>query len=421
MSENNHWVRTAIWSNDKSFSKQERVVALDYLRVIAVIVLFFFHLGMIWVPEWEFHFKQPFNGDWLQNVLMLTSPWRMGLLWFIAGASLNAMQQKKGLLFLITRRSNTVLLPLLIGIYFVVPIQLFVEMTQKQATSVSFLAFLGQFYFGGDVIDSQFFAGFESGIWHHIDVNHLWFLRSLWRFTLVLVLVLALFQPILSVLKRRYGDFNVYWFTGLILLSLLSMYIENSDNKRDFYGFICLLCGYCFGLSASFWKWLHKYTKPLLLGSVVLTLFYEVGFTLSSSVLDNDVLGDCARFAYYNAKIVALFAVLALAHRTFTKPNVYIQKANGYVFPFYLIHQSVLIAVAFWFSSVFLWPSVAMFFTGLISLIICIVILGLCKYSVVFGVLLGKRAPQSHWSQSKNAQIVIGVITLPLALRLIGF
>lgn len=421
MSENNHWVRTAISSNDKSFSKLGRVVALDYLRVIAVVILFFFHLGMIWVPEWEFHFKQPTGWHWLQNALMLTSPWRMGLLWFIAGASLNAMQQKKGLLFLVTRRSNTVLLPLLMGIYFVVPIQLFVEMTQQQATSVSLLAFLDQFYFGDDATDSQFFAGFESGIWHHIDVNHLWFLRSLWRFTLVLVLVLSLFHSVLSVIKRRYGHFNVYWFTGLILLSLLSMYIENSDDKRDFYGFICLLCGYCFGLSASFWQWLHRYTKPLVLGSVVLTLFYEVGFTLSSSALDNKVLGDCARFAYYIAKIVTLFAVLALAHRAFTKPNVYIQKANGYVFPFYVIHQSVLIAVAFWFSSAFQWPSVAMFFTGLISLIICIVVLGLCKYSVVFGVLLGKRAPQSHWSQSKNAQIVLGVITLPLALRLIGF
>ena len=412
---------TVISNNNKSFSEQKRVVALDYLRVIAVVVLFFFHLGMIWVPEWEFHFKQSFNGDWLQNVLMLTSPWRMGLLWFIAGASLNAMKQKKGLVFLVTRRSNAVLLPLLMGIYFVVPIQLFVEMTQQQATSVSFIEFLGQFYFGDDATDSQFFAGYESGIWHHIDVNHLWFLRSLWRFTLVLVLVLVLFHWRLSGIKRQYGHFNVYWFTGLILLSLLSMYIDNSDDKRDFHGFMCLLCGYRFGLSACFWQWLHKHTKPLLLSSLFLTLLYEVGFTLSSKALASDVLADCARFAYYTAKIVTLFAVLALAYRTCIKPNVYIQKANSYVFPFYVIHQSVLIAVAFWLSNVFHWQSLGMFFTGLISAIICIVILGFCKYSVILGAFLGKRALQNHWSQGKSAQVVIGVITLPLALRLIGF
>jgi len=414
-------VCTAISTKYQSFSGQGRVVALDYLRVLAVIVLFFFHLGMIWVPGWEFHYKQPTNWYWLQAILMLTSPWRMGALWFIAGASIYAMQQKKGLLFLVTQRNNAVLLPLLVGIYFIVPVQLFVEMSQQNATSASLLEFLEQFYFGDDATESQFFKGFESGIWHHIDVNHLWFLRSLWRFTLVLVLVLSLFNSVLRAIKCKYGHFNVYWFIGLILLSLLSMYIENSDDKRDFYGFICLLCGYCFGLSARFWQWLHKNIKQLLLGSLFLTVLYEVGFTFSSSALAIDLFANSATFAYYTAKIVSLFAVLALAHRIFVKPNTYIQRANAYVFPFYVIHQSVLIVVACGLTNVFQWQSLAMFCTGLISAVVCIIVLGVCKYNATFGALLGKRASPNHWSQRKNIQIIVGVITLPLALRLIGF
>lgn len=410
-------VCTAISNKHQSFSGQGRVVALDYLRVLAVIVLFLFHLGMIWVPGWEFHYKQPTNWYWLQTILMLTSPWRMGLLWFIAGASIYAMQQKKGLLFLVTQRSNAVLLPLLVGIYFIVPVQLFVEMTQQNAISVSLLEFLEQFYFGDDATDSHFFKGFESGIWHHIDVNHLWFLRSLWQFTLLLVL----FNWVLRAIKRKCGQFNVYWFAGLIMLSILSMYIDDSDHKRDFYGFMCLLCGYWFGLSARFWQWLHKNTKQLLLGSLFLTVLYEVGFTFLSSALASDLFVNSATFAYYTAKIVTLFAVLALAHRIFVKPNKYIQRANGYVFPFYVIHQSVLIVVAFGLTHVFQWQSLAMFCTGLISAVVCIIVLGVCKYSATFGALLGKRASPNHWSQSKNIQIIVGVITLPLALRLIGF
>ena len=195
-------------------SENSRIVALDYLRVFAVIVLFFFHLGMIWVPEWHFHFKQETHWFWLQHIMLLSSPWRMGLLWFVAGTSLYVMQQKYGVYFLITRRSNAILLPLLIGVYGIVPIQLFVEMTQKGAIDTSLGQFFIQFYFGAN----DYFEGFSSGIWHHVDVNHLWFLRSLWRFTLLLVI---LNRP-LAWIRGRWGNFNSAWLVLLVSLSLFA-------------------------------------------------------------------------------------------------------------------------------------------------------------------------------------------------------
>ena len=139
-------------------SENSRIIVLDYLRVFAVIVLFFFHLGMVWVPEWNFHFKQETQWFWLQHILLISSPWRMGLLWFIAGTSLYFMQQKYGLAFLLTRRSNAILLPLLTGIYCIVPIQLFVEMTQKGAIDTSVGYFFIQFYF--TILFHFFFSSF---------------------------------------------------------------------------------------------------------------------------------------------------------------------------------------------------------------------------------------------------------------------
>ncbi|WP_241651904.1 hypothetical protein [Pseudoalteromonas phenolica] len=38
------------------------------------------------------------------------------------------------------------------------------------------------------------FAQYQAGIWPHVDVNHLWYLRSLWQFTLLLVLMLPVLQ-----------------------------------------------------------------------------------------------------------------------------------------------------------------------------------------------------------------------------------
>lgn len=104
--------------NNSEECEVKRIIPLDYLRVIAVAILFFFHLGMIWVPEWQFHFKQQTQWYWLQHVMLIVSPWRMGLLWFIAGTSIWVMRQRYGLHFLLFRRSNAILLPLLIGIFF---------------------------------------------------------------------------------------------------------------------------------------------------------------------------------------------------------------------------------------------------------------------------------------------------------------
>ncbi|BFT29661.1 hypothetical protein D210916BOD24_08370 [Alteromonas sp. D210916BOD_24] len=125
-------------------------------------------------------------------------------------------------------------------------------------------------------------------------------------------------------------------------------------------------------------------------------------------------------YAYYIAKVVGLLAILALAHRVFVKPSTIFESANRYVFPFYVVHQSVLIGIGYYTSALFMTPFIAMVVTGLLSAVVCVGLLWLCKESVLFGGLLGKRAEETHWLHSTHAQMVIGILTLPLALRLVG-
>tara|TARA_Y100001970_G_scaffold124465_1_gene154133 strand:- start:4948 stop:6165 length:1218 start_codon:yes stop_codon:yes gene_type:complete len=393
-------------------SENSRIVALDYLRVFAVIVLFFFHLGMIWVPEWHFHFKQETHWFGLQHIMLLSSPWRMGLLWFVAGTSLYVMQQKYGVYFLITRRSNAILLPLLIGVYGIVPIQLFVEMTQKGAIDTSLGQFFIQFYFGAN----DYFEGFSSGIWHHVDVNHLWFLRSLWRFTLLLVI---LNRP-LAWIRGRWGNFNSAWLVLLVSLSLFASQIEDSDDKRDLYGLACLVWGYLFGSRAQFWGWLNDKRSALVVFAIVLTLLYEVGFGIGRYYPDNLLIKDTALWSYYLAKVISLFAILALANMLFVTPHPAVTKANAYIFPFYVIHQSVIIAVGYGITNWAMPAHKAILVCAILSALICVALLLLCKYSDVAGALLGKKAKEPHWLTGKVAQIAIALITLPLAFKLIG-
>ena len=403
-----------------------RIVALDYLRVLAVIVLLFFHLGMIWVPDWQFHFKQQTNWFWLQHIMMLSSPWRMGLLWFIAGTSLYFMQQKYGMRYLLTRRSNAILLPLLFGIYCVVPIQLFVEMTYKNAIDTSFTDFLIVFYFG----PSDYFEGFSSGVWHHVDVNHLWFLRSLWRFTLLLII----FHWPLRCIRQCFGYFNAYWLAFFVVVVMFTMHIDDADTKRDVYGFSCLVFGFLFGGTNGFWLWLKRYLRAIVVLALMTTILYQTGFgierylpahdaeqnALAQSAVARYWVNNIASFAYYFAKAIGLIAILAIADVIFDKPNLIVTKVNRYVFPFYVLHQSVLIAVAFAVSHYALPAMFSMLITLSVTAFISFVLLLLCRYSNCVGALLGKPPTPGHWLTSMPANVVITAMTLPLAFRLVG-
>jgi hypothetical protein len=391
---------------------QPRILALDYLRVIAVGILFFYHLCMIWVPEWNFHFKQETDWNWLQHLMMLTSPWRMGLLWFISGTSLYVMQRKWGIRFLLTSRSNAILLPLLFGLLFIVPVQLFVEMTQKGAIDSTFWEFVENFYFGSH----DYFEGFSAGVWHHVDVNHLWFLRSLWRFTLVLVIL----QYPISQLQKRFGTFNFKWLGLLVVVSLIVMNVDNSDLKRDIYGFTCLFFGYIFGTSEQFWNWLKERVQLVVICAICLILTYQIIFLLFQLQLVEEVLIVIGLFSYNASKGVTLIAILAIAHRVFTKKSSIICKANKYVFPLYVIHQSVLIIIAFLVASLGLSAIYSLTLTLVISIIICVICLSVSKYSALLGMLLGKRPREDSWFHTQSAQVVITVISLPLALRLLS-
>ena len=74
-------------SNQKNHTNQ-RLYQLDWLRVIAIGLLIFYHTAMVYVPDWEFHFKNETTATSLQHFMLLLSPWRMGLLWFISGVAL---------------------------------------------------------------------------------------------------------------------------------------------------------------------------------------------------------------------------------------------------------------------------------------------------------------------------------------------
>lgn len=71
---------------------RDRLLFLDWLRIAAFALLVPYHTGMYYVT-WNFHVKSLQASKTLEPWMMLSSPWRMSLIFLIAGAATAIMMR----------------------------------------------------------------------------------------------------------------------------------------------------------------------------------------------------------------------------------------------------------------------------------------------------------------------------------------
>ncbi|MEM7675191.1 MAG: acyltransferase family protein, partial [Myxococcota bacterium] len=175
---------------------------LDWLRVIAFGLLVIFHTGMIFVP-WRFHIKADDTSESLAVLMSWMHAWRMPLLFLISGmGTAFALGTRSGTTF-IRQRARRLLIPLLFGMFVVVPPQIYVERFDDHASFWTFYPTVFEFVpypMGG------------SMSWHH-----LWFVLYLFFYSLALLPILLWFRqraekwpPLLSQWTRRVGFASLF-------------------------------------------------------------------------------------------------------------------------------------------------------------------------------------------------------------------
>lgn len=410
--------------NKITVTNTNRLHCLDWLRVIAIGVLLIYHIGMVYVPDWGYHFKNPLANDGIKSLMLLTSPWRMGLLWLVSGIALAYMCGKYSVFELTIKRTNQILLPLLVGVLFVVPLQLFAQMKQAGDMPLNFIGFVHAFF----LQPQQYFVNYSSGIWPRFDVNHLWFLRSLWRFSLILILL----SPILnSNIAKVIGHWLASRLSGLLLLFVFPIvmieWFMEGESVRESYGFLLLFLGFSLGLQPAFWQTLTKHVKLLCILSLIVMVALQVGFIaiwlpeLNQTSAALDTLINCI---YVANKTLPLLAILALSFRFLNKPNKIISQLNPFVFPLYILHQSVIVIVAYMATNsdvtLLKSPEYQLWFSLIISPLICgLLVMVVARFNglrMCFGMRLkNNRDPYTSW------QISLGVLIIctPMIFRLV--
>ena len=349
----------------------ERRHDIDALRVIAFALLILYHVGMVYVHDWGFHIKSPHQWEWLQWPMVAANRWRMELIFLLSGIALGLSRSATRPVRMAGRRSRMLLVPLLFGMFAIVPVQAWVEARSAGAFDGGFLTFLVRYWQLRPWPDGNF-AGAEFGVtW-----NHLWYLAYLWAYTVLLAALLPAIRAIASRLPgpsvprlpggaRAIGAIGAIglllipaaWFWA-VLYWLEPLFGDTKELVGDWAQHAQYLPVFLFGFVAArrqaVWRALVAMRNAaLVLAMIGLSgyLFLRVlGRVLSPA--DIDALPDWNWRAISDATHAmyawnALIAILGHAAVRLDRPFRWLPYANRAVYPWYILHQSLIIPIAF--------------------------------------------------------------------------
>lgn len=294
---------------------QGRQYFLDWLRILAFALLVPYHVGMYYV-SWGWHVKSATLYPGLEPFMMLSAPWRLGLLFLIAGAASQALMQR-GAGF-VRSRSKRLLWPLLFGMLVIVPPQAYFEVVSKVAYDGSYLDFM-QLYL-------RAYQGFcdKDGCLTLPTWNHLWFLPYLWVYSLLGLMALPLMAA-RSMVGLFPSTHNLAWdwynhaqYGWLFLLGLLAARSELWELARRHRGL-------SLGLAAASWALVQLY------------------FQHYQDLAPSDALRWAQRGLFGAMQWWCLVAICGFAKQHLDFDHRWRAPLNSAIFCVYILHQTLIV------------------------------------------------------------------------------
>jgi len=326
---------------------------IDALRAIAFAVLILYHLAMFYVADWGWHVKSVHLAGWLQVPMLFVNRWRMDLIFMISGMAAAFLLKPEAVWAFVRQRNWRLMLPLLFGMAFIVPIQPYAQGVSNGKVAPGFVSFLVA-YFGHSRWPDGAFDGWE----HSMTWNHLWYLFYLWVYTLALSL---LAKPLASAAGRRLTALLTglrgwkllvlpalpFW---LYTVALQDRFPDNGDFVHDWYRnavyFTVFVYGYVVAKDAGFWAEALRLRKASL--AAALAIF--VPYILLGRLLPDDaphwqvVVIWTLRVGYI---WTMLMAILGWGHALLNRPFRWLPWATESVYPWYMLHQSLIVGLGF--------------------------------------------------------------------------
>jgi glucan biosynthesis protein C len=334
---------------------------IDALRALAFALVILYHVGMYYVADWGWHLKSPHAATWLQWPMRIVNLWRLDLVFLVSGIAIGFLRSGKSAAELARQRSARLLVPLAFGMLVIVPFQPYAQGVANGLVEPGFGRFLARYFTGGPWPRGAFDGWKEGVTW-----NHLWYLAYLWAYTMLLALLLPALESAAG--RRLRTAFIGLRGASLLLLPaapfllyslvLWPRFAPTHDLLHDGWlhavYFTLFLYGYWIGLDTGFWKeasrlrWRSLAVVAGLLAAGIALLLMGVG----QSDPGRQLLRLLSDFYMWST----VLAIVGWAHLKLNRPWRWLRWANASVYPWYILHQSLIIVLIFWLAPLRLGP-----------------------------------------------------------------
>ncbi|RTL56367.1 MAG: acyltransferase [Sphingobacteriales bacterium] len=325
-----------------------RVAYLDWLRILAIIGVLLFHSAMAFVAEWGWHIKNKETSYLFMEFNFWLSRFRMPLLFFISGTVSYFMLQSKSAGSFIGLRFRRLFIPLLVGCFIIVPPQIYLERVTQGYTG-------NYFSFYSKVFE---FEPYPKGnfSWHH-----LWFIAYLLVYDIVFAPVFKWFSSDkgkmalqrLNFLAKGKWIYLLTLPTVIILTTLSIKYPTTNDLIHDwcriFYWLSFVLAGFICIASPTLMDSLERNRRTSFALAFLTIMFINY---LRWNKHEPSNTNSWTMYAYIAVyAFTAWFWVMTLigyGKRYLNKKHRVLNYLNQAVYPFYILHQTVIVIIVYY-------------------------------------------------------------------------
>ena len=309
---------------------------LDWLRVLAIFVLLFFHTGMIFVG-WGWHIENAQVIESLRLPMDIAHRLRMPLLFVIAGAGMWFALGSRTAMQILRERTWRLLLPLLFGMFLIVPPQIYFERLFRGEWQGDYASF-----FIERVLQFHLYPQGDFS-WHH-----LWFIAYLYVYVMLLLPLLATWRR--SCWTLQPGPW--LYLLGLPLAInealLKPLFPESHNLVRDWYIFdhylLLTLYGFALASMPGVWDWFAKWRhRSFAIGMGIFALamaLFEFG------VIRRDTPADAIVANVFTWCWLMVFLGYGRQHLSFS--NGLLRWARDASYPVYILHQTLIVAIGYY-------------------------------------------------------------------------
>lgn len=330
-----------------------RLFFLDWVRILAFFLLIVFHVGMYYV-SWDWSVKSPYAGKALDPFMMLSSPWRLSLLFLVSGVASGCMLARTTPRAFVRSRSRRLLVPLLFGMLFIVPLQPYLEVVEKLGYDGGFRRFMGLYLRG--------YHGFcQDGCLILPTWNHLWFVAYLWAYTVVLGLAVWALGPYLDRIAAGTQSLLAGWkllvvpaaVLALARMLLVERFPQTHALIDDWYAHSqylpVFLLGAVLSRTPQVWRGAERLRWPCLALALGGWAVLEIWWNIPRELVDAGPLSMLRMPSYALYAVQAWSAIVAacgFARRHLDHDGPARRYLGEAVFPVYILHQTLIIVMA---------------------------------------------------------------------------